>query len=151
FGCIEYFGANFCLTDRIFASAGVKFQRAAGQACGPTASDNWCRSGICRTASGESSPTCAATCCANSDCGVTICAFRPPFSPGEITHHVCEPNLTAGMQGDVCQSELDCAAYMCIPLGAQPTCADTCCTSSDCPGGTYCQQLESGPSGSSNA
>jgi hypothetical protein len=151
FGCIEFYGANVCLTDRIFASAGVRFQQSVGQACGPTSSDNWCRSGICRSLNGTDPPTCAATCCSTSDCGASTCAFRPPFSPGEISHHVCELNLNgAGMQGAICQSELDCAAYMCIPLGAQPFCADTCCTSRDCPSGFACQQLENGPSGSSN-
>lgn len=141
-GCIEFYGANFCLTDRIFAGTGVKLQRAVGQACGPSANDNWCRSGLCRTDSGTRS--CQATCCSNADCGAFTCAFRPGFSPGEMAHHACERNLTGGTNNTPCSSELDCAAFMCIPLGQQPFCADTCCTARDCPSGWACTQLESG-------
>jgi hypothetical protein len=148
-GCIEFYGANFCLTDRIFAGTGVKLERSTNQSCGPTESDNWCRSGLCRT-NDQGQRLCRSTCCSNGDCGAFTCAFRPGYTPGEIAHHVCELNLIGGHTNDPCASELECAAYMCIPIGSQPFCADTCCTARDCPSGWICTQVESGQERYSN-
>jgi hypothetical protein len=148
FGCIEFLGASYCVTDRIFAGLGVAFSRSAGQPCDDTLSAGGCRSGICRTGS-QGQRSCASTCCAQSDCGAQTCAFRPPYGPGEFTHHACELNLTGGQTGDPCGTELDCASYVCLPPFG-PACADSCCATADCPSGYRCLQIESGPSGTSN-
>jgi hypothetical protein len=148
FGCIELLGASYCLTDRIFSGLGVAFTRSAGQPCDNNLSAGGCRSGICRTGP-QGERTCASTCCTQSDCGAQTCAFRPPYGPGELTHHVCELNLTSGRTGDLCTSELECASYVCLPPFG-PACADSCCTAADCPWGYRCLQIESGPPGTSN-
>jgi hypothetical protein len=148
FGCIEYFGASFCLTDRIFSGAGVTFARAAGEPCSDGAVGD-CRSGTCET-DGQGNRTCVSSCCRDSDCGSVTCAFRPPFSEGEVTHHLCENAEGYGALGAACQGPLDCASYICLPLGASPFCTRTCCTAADCPADWNCIQVDLGPPGASN-
>jgi len=115
-----------------------------GDAC--TVGDD-CRSGLCEALpSGDR--ICLDTCSSTADClgresvdglACVVLDFEAGFDGHLYTHGQCIPAPSEGRTGDPCETAADCRDGVC--LDGDDVCADTCCTSNDCPADHHCRYL----------
>lgn len=133
FGCLQLGAGRYCLPSRIFP-AGYSFTALTGTSCG--AGGNHCKSGICDT----TNDLCRGTCCTDGDCWAAPCHWS---MTGSVLRTFCDPAALLsgeGRTGDLCYSEYDCWAGVCVPnvQTGYYQCADLCCSPGQCPSGTTC-------------
>lgn len=133
FGCVLPGGSvgSFCVPARVFP--GATFSGVTGSTCGTA---GYCKSDLCDGSVGR----CRGSCCTDADCGATHCYWTPTRSSMRAW---CNPISLLGAgywTGVPCASEFDCRSGICAQSGLDSGfyCADMCCSSAECPGGTTC-------------
>jgi len=139
FGCQQLQASRYCLPARIYP-AGTTFSTRTGDPC---TSAGQCRSGICDQSAGF----CRGTCCTDAECLAAPCHWS---LTGSSLRTFCDPLAILGgdgRTGQACFSENDCRSGICVPYPDGARCADLCCSTRTCGGGTVCGLVQGiGPS-----
>ena len=139
FGCQQLQASRYCLPARIYP-AGFSFTTRTGDPC---TSAGQCRSGICDISAGF----CRGTCCTDAECLAAPCHWS---LTGSSLRTFCDPLAILGGDGRTgqgCFSENDCRSGICVPYPGGARCADLCCSTRTCTGGSVCGLVQGiGPS-----
>jgi hypothetical protein len=131
FGCLQKGAGRYCLPGRLFGP-GYTLDRPTGVACADA--PNSCKSGLCEQR-GDGGSLCRGTCCTDGQCLAAPCRWS---RAGQVLRTFCDPLgilMGQGRTGDPCRDETDCHSGVCVAPGR---CADLCCRTAECVGGTVC-------------